>query len=248
MNNDSEEIQIIYINMDDSGVLHYNEEYCIYGGIVFVGSGNRDNFIRKYKSSIKQIKCCYCQSDISRCKHKCPEIKDTNIHAKHKRWIFNIIKKNFTYALIISNQKIRDDIMDSKGSRGRFRDYAQKRIIKEIVQKLISQGQINPYKPVKLVIRIDQQGTSTDTGRAFETDIYNELINGTYNYNYNLIYKPVLFSKLEIDLKYVLSHKHECIQASDIVAGETRRIMISDIDIAEKIKELSFLGTKLFLP
>lgn len=248
MFNKNDVTQIIYINMDDSGVLHYNEQYCIYGGIVFIGSEKRDNFIRKYKSSIKKIKCCYCQSDISKCKHKCPEIKDTNIRAKHKRWIFNIIKKNFTYALIISNQKVREYIMDNKKSRGRFRDYTQKRIIKEIVQELIIEKQINPYNPVKLIIRIDQQGTSTDTGRVFENDIYNELINGTYNYNYNLIYEPVLFSKLEIDLKYVLSHKHECIQASDIIAGETRKIMISNIDIAEKMKELSFLSVKLFLP
>lgn len=247
-NNIDDDFQVIYINMDDSGVLHYNEEYCIYGGVVFVGAENREIFIRKYKSSIRQIKCCYCQSDISRCKHKCPEIKDTNIHVKHKRWLFNLIKQNFTYALIISNQKIRDDIMDNKKSRGRFRDYAQKRMIKDIVQTLISKNVIKPYKPVKLIIRIDQQGTSTDTGRNFGIDIYNELINGTYNYNYNLIYKPVLSSKLEIDLKYVLSHKHECIQASDIVAGETRRIMISNSDIAEKIKDLSFLDTKLFLP
>lgn len=221
---ENSEVQTIYINMDDSGVLHDNEDYCIYGGVVFVGSENRDNFIRQYKSAIRKIQCCYCPSNITKCKHKCPEIKDTNIFPKHKRWLFNMIKKQFTYAVIISNKKVREDIMLNKKSRGRFRDYVQKRIIKDIVQTLIFQNDIDPTKSVKLVIRIDQQGTSTNTGRAFENDIYNELVTGTYNYNYNLIYKPILFSKLEIDLKYVLSHKHECIQASDIVAEKLEEL------------------------
>lgn len=40
--------QEIYINMDDSGVLHPNERCCIYGGIVFTNKLDQENFGRKY--------------------------------------------------------------------------------------------------------------------------------------------------------------------------------------------------------
>lgn len=64
--------QEIYINMDDSGVLHSNEKCCIYGGIVFASKKDQEIFGRKYKIILKEIKCKYCQSDISRCSHICP--------------------------------------------------------------------------------------------------------------------------------------------------------------------------------
>ena len=36
--------QEIYINMDDSGVLHPNEKCCVYGGIVFTKKLEQENF------------------------------------------------------------------------------------------------------------------------------------------------------------------------------------------------------------
>lgn len=68
------------------------------------------------------------------------------------------------------------------------------------------------------------------------------------NLEYNMIHKPILFSKLNIDLMYVLSHKHISIQASDFIAGETRRIILSDLDKLTMLKKLEYLDVKLFLP
>ena len=61
--------------------------------IDFTNKLEQENFGRKYKSILKKIKCKYCHSDISKCSHICPEIKDTNIKPQHKRWIWNLIKK-----------------------------------------------------------------------------------------------------------------------------------------------------------
>lgn len=240
--------QEIYINMDDSGVLHPNDKCCIYGGIVFVGKEEQDNFGRKYKSILNKIKCKYCKSEISKCRHICPEIKDTNIMSSHKRWLFNMIKKQECFAIIINNKKVKQDIMNSVGSRGRYRDYAQRILIKKVVDHLIKDKKIDPYKPIKLIIRIDQQATSTDTNRQFISDIEKELKIGMVNLEYNMIHKPIIFSKLIIDLKYVLSHRHISIQASDFIAGETRRVIVSNIDRLEMLKKLDYLNIKLFIP
>lgn len=45
--------------------------------------------------------------------------------------------------------------MDDKESRGRYRDYAQRIIIKKVIDRLIKEGKINPNLPIKLIIRID---------------------------------------------------------------------------------------------
>lgn len=240
--------QEVYINMDDSGVLHNNEKCCIYGGIVFTSKKEQETFERKYKSILNKINCNYCRSDKTRCCHKCPEIKDTNINKGHKRWLFNLIKKEFCFAIIINNRKVNDDIMNDKNSRGRYRDYTQRILIKRVVDGLIKNGRINPNKPIKLIIRMDQQATATNTNRELVLDIEKELTKGMTNLEYNITHKPIIFSELVIDLKYVLSHKHISIQASDFIAGETRRIILSDNDKLEMLKKLDYLDIKLFLP
>lgn len=240
--------QQIYINMDDSGVLHRNEEYCVYGGVVFVGKEAKDKFMRKYKSILNGIKCDYCPSDKNKCHHKCPEIKHSNIRPYHKRRLYNLIKKEITYAVVITNAKVSNDIMNHKNSRGRFRDYSQRRIIKNVIQYLINQKQIDPYSPIELIIRIDQQGTSTNTNRAFVYDIYHELTDGIYNASYDLVYPKIIYSKLSIDLTYVVSNNHVCIQASDLIAGKIRNIILSDLSKEEKKEELKILNSILLLP
>lgn len=240
--------QEIYINMDDSGVLHPNERCCIYGGIAFTNKLDQENFGRKYKYILNKIKCKYCRSDISRCSHICPEIKDTNIKFQHKRWLWNLIKKETCFAVIIDNKRVNSSIMNDKESRGRYKDYTQRIITKKLIEKLIKDGKINPNLPVKLIIRIDQQATATNTNREFIKDIEKELTVGMINLEYNMKHEPILFSKLSIDLMYVLSHKHISIQASDFIAGETRRIIISDLDKLTMLKKLEYLDVKLFLP
>lgn len=232
--------QEIYINMDDSGVLHSNERCCIYGGIVFTNKLDQENFGRKYKNILNKIKCKYCCSDISRCSHICPEIKDTNIKSQHKRWIWNLIKKETCFAVIIDNKRVNSSIMNDKNSRGRYRDYTQRIIIKKVIIQLIKDKKINSNLPVKLIIRIDQQATATNTNRDFVKDIEKELTIGMTNLEYNVIHNPILFSKLNIDLMYVLSHKHVSIQASDFISGETRRIIISDLDKLTMLKKLEY--------
>ena len=234
--------------MDDSGVLHSNERCCVYGGIVFTNKLDQENFGRKYKSILNKIKCKYCHSDISKCLHICPEIKDTNIKPQHKRWIWNLIKKQICFAVIIDNKRVNSSIMNDKNFRGRYRDYAQRIIIKKVIDRLIQDNKIDPKLPVKLIIRIDQQATATNTNRAFVKDIEQELIVGMTNLEYNIIHKPSLFSKLNIDLMYVLSHKHILIQASDFIAGETRRIILSEFDRLIMLRKLEYLDVKLFLP
>ena len=242
-------MQTIYINLDDSGVLHINEPYCVYGGMGFGSKNQRDSFMRKYKAILENIRCKYCHYKGKNCKkHKCPEIKDTMIRPNHKRQIFNLLKKQFNFSVIIDNSNLYGYVMSNSKNRGAYRDYAQRRLIKEIIRKMIKNGTLNPYNPVKLVIRIDQHSTSTVVQREFINEIRKELTGQIYNSKHDKMFSPVLFSTLDIDLKYVLSHRHICIQASDMIAGETRKIILKTNDYNERLQQLDFLSVLLFLP
>ena len=240
--------QNIYIYMDDSGVLHKNDKVCIYGGIVFTKKSKKDGFIRQYISIINKIKCSYCHKNKLSCSNNCPEIKDTNIRRNHKRWLWNLIKNEFCFAIIVNNHHVNDNIMNDKKSRGRYRDFAQRLIIKKVIEKLIKDKIIDSNKPINLEIKIDQQGTATNTNRTFIRDIKKELSAGIVNFNYNSYYPAIIHSTLKIDLKYVESDKNTLIQASDIIAGETRKIIISNIDKIIKNEKLKYLNVILHVP
>ena len=50
---------------------------------------------------------------------------------QHKRWIRNLIKKETCFAVIIDNKRVNPLIMNDKDSRGRYRDYTQRILIKK---------------------------------------------------------------------------------------------------------------------
>ena len=240
----------IFIFMDDSGKLNKNENSCIFGGLFFYSAKNYANFINKYKSVINSIKCKYCHQNISKCNKNCIEIKGTTkIKNKDKRRIFNLVKNEYNYGVFIDNHKVYSFIMNDKASRGRFCDYAQKRIIKEIVLYSIKNKKINPNMPLKLYIKIDEAKTKSNGYYNLKDSIYEELVNGIINFDYSKIYKPILNNKLIIKLKTYNSKYNSGIQSADIMShylhSKFEQFLIDNIDIAITT---DFIEVKLFLP
>lgn len=240
----------IFILMDDSGKLNKNENSCIYGGLFFYSSKEYMNFINKYKSIINSIKCKYCKQNKSLCNNNCIEIKGTTrIKQSDKRRIFNLVKKENNYGVFINNNKVYNSIMINKSARGRFCDYAQKRIIKEIVLYSIRNNKIDPNKLVKLYIKIDESKTKSNGYYNLKDSIYEELVNGIINYDYSKIHKPILNNDLNIIVKTYDSKYNFGIQSADIMShylhNEYEQYLTKNKDISSTI---SFIEVKLFLP
>lgn len=219
------EVQEIYINLDDSGKLSSKEDISVYGGVVFLSKKEKDKFITQYKKIINEVKCEYCKI----CNHACPEIKNTNIKPEHKRWLMNYIKNYFIVGLIIENKKVYEEILQSKASKGRFIDYAIRRLIKEILKSLIKEGKIDPYKPVKIILNIDQQSTKSNGYYNLHDGILEELKYGISAYNYSAKRKRIVYSDLEILVTYQVSAKSYVIQAADLLAGTIRRTVLDNM-------------------
>lgn len=218
----SNEVQTIYIYMDDSGRLSHADKCCSYGGVYFKNRSDRDNFKRHYTDIIKENKCRFCGQDISGCDKKCPEIKSHSTNTKFRRRIVNLIKNSEyanSYATTIYTREIPSDILNVKHSRGRRTDYYQKRVIKEIIKNLITNCDVDPYKPLKLVIRIDESSRATDGVYGLQESIIEELVYGITNFDYGCTFPPILFGGLDLDLRYVDSKNERLVQASDFFVG-----------------------------
>jgi len=244
------EKQNLFILIDDSGKFNINETSCIYGGLFFYSSNDYMNFINKYKSIIKSIKCNYCKQNNINCNKNCIEIKGTTrIKPNDNRRIFNLIKKQNNFGVFINNNKIYQNIINDKPSRGRFIDYAQKRIIKDIIAYSINNHLIDNNKPVNLYIKSDECTSKSNGYYNLKDSIYEELINGIINYDYSKIHKPLLNNKLLIKYKTYNSKYHYGIQSADYVAhylhSKYNDFINKGIDITPTT---NFIEVKLFLP
>ncbi|MBE6159146.1 MAG: hypothetical protein E7159_04920 [Firmicutes bacterium] len=247
MNNTTQEI---YINLDDSGKLTFNEKISVYGGLLFFSKKEKDKFITQYRSIINSIKCKYCRYSSDVCNKKCPEIKNTNIRPSDKRRIMNYIKKYYVIALIIKNDDVYEHIKNNKAAKGRFTDYAIRRLIKETINSLVKSKGLKPDEPIKLIINIDQQSTKSNGYYNLHDGLFEELKVGFNNFNYSFQIKPALSGDLEIDISYQDSGKSYVVQAADLLAGTIRKksldALLNNCDIHKELSE--FVDFKIILP
>ena len=240
----------IFILMDDSGKLNSNENSCIFGGLFFFSNNDYINYINKYKNVINSIKCKYCSQNKNNCNKNCIEIKGTTkINSKDSRRLLKINKKEYNYGVFINNKKIYDSIMQNKAARGRYIDYAQKRVIKEIILYAINNQKIDITKPVYLNIKIDDAKTKSNGYYNLKDSIYEELVNGIINYDYSTIHKPILKNGLKLKVENYNSKYNFGIQSADIISHYLHRkyelYLTKGINITATT---SFIEVKLFLP
>lgn len=230
----------IYLSMDDSGKLNKNEEWTVYAGLIFLSSEQRELFIRKYKRAVEDIKCGYCKEEKGHCSLQCPEVKSSSpLRKTDRRRLMNLIKKEYTYAIVIQNQKVYDHIINDKSARGRYIDFQHKLMVKKIVQGLLSRGILKRNDDLDLYLFFDEQPTVTDGKYSLTDSIHEELIHGIMNYNYSVNFRPILGGKLNISLEYYDSKYHYDIQASDVLAGTIRHIVIGNAPLSEKKRLVS---------
>lgn len=220
------DLQHIYINMDDSGKISKYENHAIFAGIVFRNSNEKSKFINKYRSIIKDIKCEYCENTIENCSRCCPEIKGFLISNKDRRRIINLSKQFITFSTIIYNKNLSNEIITNKSSKGRFSEYAQRRIIKNTINHLIVNKSLDPNKPIYLHINIDQMPTKSNGYYSLREGLIEELKYGIINFNYAKHFKPIIYGDLEVEVIYKDSKNDRAIQMADIIANSIHQIFV----------------------
>lgn len=105
------------------------------------------------------------------------------------------------------------------GVEHRYKDYVLKRLIKFEIERLISAGEVDPFRPAHLRVYIDQQHTSTDGYYTLSQSVSEELNHGIYNFDYGVFYDPIFKAPVTVSIKFCDSSHDYLVQASDILAN-----------------------------
>ncbi|EHI73847.1 Protein of uncharacterised function (DUF3800) [Streptococcus criceti] len=200
----------ISLFIDDSGVFHSNNDIFVYAGDCFVSDYEKMSAKHKYKKINKEISKSLNRSD---------ELKASNLKRKHKRALYKVLEKEISFSVVIDIQKIKEYVIKDKKSRQRFKDYALKRIVKELFKVLIDRGIICKTDDINLFVNIDQQGFSTNGFYGLGDGIFEELHEGITNFNYGNFFPPILTGNLDVITKSCVSENDYLIQAADILAN-----------------------------
>lgn len=217
--------QILYISLDDSGKLNNNERYLVYAGLFFTDRKELEKFKIQYKKIRNEISKKECYKNID-------ELKGHTLKNKDRLRLLRFVYKYSTAGLIVDNSKIiKDDILVSKDSKGRYRDYAIKLLIKEILIEQIKTKKIDSRKSLLLIINMDQESSKSNGRYRLDEGIYEELVKGIINYNYGFKTSPVLYNKLTVKIYSQNSKDSIIIQASDLVANNIWRSKINNLEV-----------------
>lgn len=211
--------QHLYFYIDDSGKISDSENYSGFAGILFFSPQSKSEFSNKYKSILKNISCKYCNLDKNECSRNCPEIKGSIIHPGDRRRLINLSHQFYTFGVRINNSKLYPTIRSNKASKGRYTDYAIKRMIKKVIQDLLSQNLIACDDDLCINIYIDEMTTKSNGYYSLEESIKEELYYGISNFNYGCRFNPILKGTPKVYIRYQESDKQVGIQMADILAN-----------------------------
>ena len=206
--------QVISIYLDDSGVFTTgkNSKFFIYGGYSFTNDKDRLTAKSIYKGRVNQIRTTLGLTNGD-------ELKAAILSARHKRALFEIIKRYNSIDVAVNLSTVYPNILENKLAIHRYKDYALKRLVKAEVERLINSSEIDPYKPAELRVYIDQQHTSTDGYYTLSESISEELNHGIHNFEYGVFHAPIFKAPISVKIEFCDSKHHYLIQASDILAN-----------------------------
>lgn len=212
--------QKIYIYLDDSGKLNNNENTFVYAGFVTTNKQHLEKCKWKTKGIFKQM-----WADPFYKNHK--ELKGNNSKHKDKVRIVKMLNKELlTIGIKVNNNKLLiEDILTDKNMRSRYQDYLLRTLIKSTVKMLISANMINPYEPVKLILRVDDEQKSSNGLYEIDDILKEELTKGIINLNYDFISSKTLYNDLIIDFDYENSIKSIGCQMADFIANDNLKLV-----------------------
>ena len=205
-------MQEVIFFFDDSGVFHRNApgNHFVYAGYVFTNRDELNDARRKYIHANKAIRNALGRTD---------ELKAANLEPKHKRSLFNAVKKYNSVAVVVDLDRIYDHIINNKKSICRYKDYVLKRCVKDKLKRLIADGSISNKGDITISIYIDEQLTATNGYYDLRDSIMEELKYGIVNFDYGVLHSHLFDADVKVNIEYCNSSRNYMIQASDILAN-----------------------------
>ena len=123
----------LFIYSDESGVFdkEHNEIY-VYGGLIFLGKEQKDDYARKYIAAEKSLRGQkYAANE---------ELKACRISNKEKGKLYRSMNGAIRFGVIVNQKNVLERIFQSKKDKQRYLDFAYKIGLKKALQKMIADG------------------------------------------------------------------------------------------------------------
>lgn len=204
----------LYIYSDESGVfdkIHNN--FYVYGGIICLNKEQKNSLERMYKKAESTLRQ---KNNIN----KDLEIKASNLNFHSRNKLFRSLNKFYKFGVIIHQEKVNENIFNSKKDKQRYLNYAYKIALKRALQNLIKIKKIDVNEKIIMNIFCDQHTTATNGIYELREALEKEFSEGTNNFEANAYYPPIFKNKCAIQLKYCNSLCFLPIRAADIVSNK----------------------------
>ncbi len=203
----------IYVYSDESGVFDVkNNEYFVFGGLVFLSFAEMDDANRLYHRAENVVRARSLLKEGQ-------EAKACYLSNVEKAKLFRATNRFYRFGVVVRQEKVLSQIFANKKSKQRFLDYAFKIAVKREFQKLIGQGVIDPKVVSKIRFYADEHTTSTDGCYELREALEQEFRIGTFNQAWNRFFPPIFPSLQSVELKFCDSKTRTLIRAADIVAN-----------------------------
>lgn len=200
----------LFIYSDESGVFDKaHNEIFVYGGLIFIGKQQKDEYNRRYLAAEKVLRRNYDDGQ---------ELKACRISNKEKGKLYRSVGGAVKFGVIINQKYVLNRIFLSKKDKQRYLDYAFKIGLKRALQQLMNAGVIG--KSVGNIFLYNDEHTTATNGRyELHEALEQEFKTGTYNMQYNKFFPPLFESMQGLNLSFCDSKKVTLIRAADIVAN-----------------------------
>ena len=203
----------IFVYSDESGVfdkVHYR--YFVFGGIICIDSTGKELWSRKYSAAEKSIN--------RDGKYGSHELKGSRVSAKDKNKLFRSLNQCYKFAVVIDQSALLDEIYLAKKDKQRYLDYAYKTVVEEAFFDLEARGIIDLKEVDRVYFNVDEHSTATNGIYELQAILEQELVLGTFNYDYSRYYAPSLPNCREISVTFCDSETKLLIRPADIIANK----------------------------
>lgn len=230
----------IYVYSDESGVFDkaHNDIY-VYGGVIILGTENKDAWCRKYIAAEKII---YSSLKMN----KKEELKASVIPNKHKGKLYRSLNNCYKFAVIVNQNKVLDRIYKSKKDKQRYLDYVYKIAVKKAFEHLINKGILKTGDVENIYFNVDEHTTATNGRYELREALEQEFKRGTYNTEWNKFYPPIFPQVKSVNVSFCNSQTVTLVRAADIVANKIYHMGQNKCDFSNEIKNRNL--NIIFLP
>lgn len=235
----------LYVFADESSVFdHAHNDLFVYGGIIVLGKHNYDAIVNRHQSLERRLR----REDPS-LKNK-PEIKAAYLNLKQRKRLFNLqAPQCVRFGVVIDQQKVYEQIYQTKQDKQRFLDYALKRGIKHAIESANMSGLISKEDINGISIVVDEHSTATSGKYTFEETVDEEFRRGTYSPNYDTFFPPLFSLNFpRIPVAYCDSKKVVGVRIADITANWIYKAYVDYQNNQQQLQQLLKATVLLHLP